>query len=106
MTAIASGRTWPGLVPALSTSKWSAASWRRRPSAIWLRAEFPVHRISTFFLSAMRDFLLRVGNHDVRRLSGKRRNEPAEQGRGGDRAGKLRRDEAGRIGRANARESI
>src|SRR5689334_14547508 len=36
-----------GLVPALSTSNWSPASCRKSPSAIWLRAEFPVQRIST-----------------------------------------------------------
>src|SRR3954453_19741516 len=47
MAAIASGRTVPGSVPALSTSKDSPASWRRSPSAIWLRAELPVQRIRT-----------------------------------------------------------
>src|ERR1035438_2288198 len=51
ITSIASGRTWLGLVPALKTSKRSPASWRRRPSAIWLRAEFPVQRMRTRFLS-------------------------------------------------------
>ena len=49
MTAIASGRTMPGFVPALSTSNRSPASWRNSPSAIWLRAELPVQRISTLF---------------------------------------------------------
>jgi hypothetical protein len=50
MTAIASGRTVLGFVPALSTAKRSPASRRSRPSAIWDRAEFPVHRMSTLFL--------------------------------------------------------
>jgi len=42
MTSIASGRTCVGSVPALWISKRSPAAWRRSPSAIWLRAEFPV----------------------------------------------------------------
>ena len=41
MTAIASGRTWLGFVPALTTSKRSPASCRNRPSAIWLAPNFP-----------------------------------------------------------------
>src|ERR1700686_5176129 len=52
ITAIASGLTRPGRVPALLTSKRSAASWASNPSAIWLRAELPVQRIKTrFFMS-------------------------------------------------------
>src|ERR1035441_6847561 len=47
MTAMASGRTWEGLVPAEKTSKRSPASWRSRPSAIWERAELPVQRMRT-----------------------------------------------------------
>jgi carbamoylphosphate synthase large subunit len=34
-----------------STSKASPASWRSSASAIWLRAEFPVQRMRTRFLS-------------------------------------------------------
>src|SRR6266705_3238745 len=49
ITAIASGLTCPGRVPALSTSKRSPASCPSNPSAIWLRAEFPVQRIKTRF---------------------------------------------------------
>jgi hypothetical protein len=48
---IASGRTDDGATPALSTSNRSPAIIRKSPSAIWLRAEFPVHRIRTRFLS-------------------------------------------------------
>src|ERR1700747_236204 len=50
-TAIASGRTASGRVPALSTSKYSPASCRSSPSAIWLAAELPVQKISTLFFS-------------------------------------------------------
>src|SRR5437762_844212 len=52
ITAIASGRTWLGRVPALNTAYRSPPRWRHKPSAIWLRAELPVHRISTRCLSA------------------------------------------------------
>jgi hypothetical protein len=46
--------TWvSNLFTTLSTVKRSLASRRSRPSAICDRAEFPVHRISTRFLSAM-----------------------------------------------------
>src|SRR5471030_65 len=51
IAAMASGRTRLGFVPALATSKRSPASWRSNPSAIWLRAELPVQRISTRFFS-------------------------------------------------------
>ena len=51
ITTIASGRTVSGHVPALSTSKYSPASCRSSPSAIWLSAELPVQRISTLFFS-------------------------------------------------------
>ena len=50
-TVIACGRTKLGCRPALKTSKRSPASWRSRPSAIWLRATLPVQTISTFCLS-------------------------------------------------------
>src|SRR5271166_1066255 len=53
MTAIASGLTCPGRVPALSTSKRSPASCLSNPSAIWLRAEFPVQRIKTRFFQEL-----------------------------------------------------
>src|SRR5262245_56943821 len=49
ITAMASGLTRPGIVPALSTSKRSPASCSSSPSAIWLRTEFPVQRIKTRF---------------------------------------------------------
>jgi len=49
ITAIASGRTWVGFVPAEKTSQSGPASWRNNPSAIWLRAEFPVQRINMRF---------------------------------------------------------
>jgi len=78
MTAIASGRTWPGFVPALSTSKRSQASCRNRPSAIWLLAELRVHRMRTLFLSAVRHLLLPMWDEDVRGLLRQRRHEPAE----------------------------
>lgn len=51
ITASASGRTRLGRVPALNTSIRSPAIRRNKPSAIWLRAEFPVHRINVLFLS-------------------------------------------------------
>jgi hypothetical protein len=38
-------------LPALSTSNFAPASCRKSPSAIWLRAELPVQRISTLFLA-------------------------------------------------------
>src|SRR5437660_1602731 len=50
ITAIASGRTTLGVVPAENTSNLSPPNDRRRPSAIWLRAEFPVQRMSTRFV--------------------------------------------------------
>src|ERR1039457_4403721 len=49
ITAIASGRTELGLVPALKTSKPTRLSARNNPSPIWLRAELPVHRTRIFF---------------------------------------------------------
>lgn len=45
--AIASERTMLGCVPALKTSNLLPAISRNKPSAIWLRAEFPVQRIKT-----------------------------------------------------------
>src|SRR5262249_22481227 len=53
ITAMASGLTRPGFVPALSTSKRSPASCSSNPSAIWLRAEFPVQRIKTRFFMVL-----------------------------------------------------
>ena len=42
-----------GLVPALTTSNRSFAALRNSPSAIWLRAELPVHKKRTRFLFDM-----------------------------------------------------
>lgn len=42
-----------GFESALNTSNRSPAYSRRKASAIWLRAEFPVHRKSTFALLSM-----------------------------------------------------
>src|ERR1022692_473629 len=53
MTAIASGRTELGLVPALNTSKPPPPSVRNNPSPIWLRAELPVHRTRILFVISM-----------------------------------------------------
>ena len=39
----------PGFVPAEDTSNLFPPDDRNRPSAIWLRAEFPVQRMSTRF---------------------------------------------------------
>src|SRR5215469_4968401 len=50
ITAIASGRTELGLVPALKTSKSSPTSARNNPSPIWLRAELPVHSTRIRFI--------------------------------------------------------
>src|SRR6266852_634648 len=87
MASIASGRTRLGLVPALSTSKRSPASCLRRPSAIWLRAELPVHRIRTRFLALI--------VHPVKQ--GSCRNSSYELG--GDKAGNIRRANTGeRVG--------
>src|SRR5208337_3862003 len=61
ITAMASGRTRLGFTPALKTSKRSPASWRSRASAIWLRAEFPVHRIRTRFFFINLDAKVSVG---------------------------------------------
>src|SRR5579862_8955456 len=91
MTAIASGRTWLGLVPALNTSKRFPASCRKRPSAIWLRAELPVQRIKIRFLSGM---------------SLLRRHKPAKKQRSGSRTGELGNDEAGDVHRPDTRESV
>ena len=44
---MASGRIGAGSVPAENTSNRSPASCRKRLSAIWLRAELPVHTISS-----------------------------------------------------------
>src|SRR5215216_521985 len=53
MASTASGLTRLGLTPALSTSNRPPPSCRRIPSAIWLRAELPVQRMSTRFFSAI-----------------------------------------------------
>src|ERR1035437_9247463 len=47
IAAMASGRTELVFVPALEASNQVPPSCRSSPSAIWLRAEFPVHRIRT-----------------------------------------------------------
>src|SRR5258708_28429222 len=49
IAAMASGRTRVGLVPAEKTPKLWPASWRHRPSAIWLLAELPVQRMRIRF---------------------------------------------------------
>src|SRR3954471_3882855 len=53
IASIASARTPTGRTPALSTSNRSPPNPLKSPSAIWLRAEFPVQRIKTRFLSLM-----------------------------------------------------
>ena len=68
MTAISSGRTELGFVPALSTSKSFPASCRRSPSAMRLRAELPVQRIRTRFSIA----------HDVSREAVRGKNQRGE----------------------------
>src|SRR5580692_7499247 len=50
MASTASGFKPFGSTPALSGSNSLAATWRKYPSAIWLRAEFPVQRKRTFGL--------------------------------------------------------
>jgi len=50
------------LVPALETSNRFPASCRNRPSAIWLRAEFPVQRIRT----RITNFTLRIFDTPVK----------------------------------------
>lgn len=96
-----------GFVPALSTLKWSLASCRSSPSAIWLRAEFPADRMSTLFLSAMCNFLRLWRRHEhVLSLNGKRGDEPAEYPRRCQGAGELDQDEARRIRRADSRECV
>src|SRR6185437_9584244 len=66
ITAIASGRTMLGFVPALSTVKRSPASCRNRPSAICDRAELPVQRMSTRFFSMLLS-VLKKGLYRARR---------------------------------------
>src|SRR5258707_10766039 len=68
IAAIASGRTSEGFVPAENTSKRSPASWRNNPSAIWLRAELPVHRINTRFLAVMDRLLLSLAMGPAMRI--------------------------------------
>src|SRR5918995_809325 len=60
IASTAQGWTWPvGSMPALYASKRSPARWRNNPSAIWLLAEFWVHRKSTFcFLVSCSTILL------------------------------------------------
>lgn len=53
IAATASGRTEPGRVPALKTANFSPPSCRNNPSAIWLRAELPAHKINTRFCSVI-----------------------------------------------------
>src|SRR5262247_304690 len=102
MTAIASGRTRLGFVPALSTVKRSPASCRNKPSAICDRAEFPVHRISTRVLSAMRKFRLSLGHDDIPCVFGQRRDQPSEKERRRECARDLGSYEAGSIGGPDA----
>src|ERR1700733_11101532 len=105
ITATASGRTRLGCVPALLTSKRSPASWRNRPSAIWLRAEFPVQRMRMRFLASTR--LLPGGGYDhVESILWKRGHEPSKKQRCGHRTSELRQDKARSIGRPDARKSI
>jgi hypothetical protein len=54
ITVIAPGSSFPdGSLPALKTSRRSPAFARTQPSAIWERAELPVQRIKTRFLSVI-----------------------------------------------------
>src|SRR5271165_3629652 len=91
MTAMASGRTWVGRVPALNTSKRLPAMLRKRPSAIWLRAELPVQRMRTRFLSG-------IGFVEW--------DEPPKERSGGGRARQLGGDESGCIDGADAGEGV
>jgi hypothetical protein len=93
-------------IPALKTSKRSPASWRNKPSAIWLRAELPVQRMRTRFLSGMAGLRPR---YDRRLLS----EQPwVVTARAIERAvwrrlpRKLRKNESGSIGGPNASEGI
>src|SRR3989339_571784 len=50
ITCTAKGCTWlAGWVPALATSQ-AGARCRSQPAAIWLRQEFPVHKINIFMV--------------------------------------------------------
>src|SRR5216683_2887749 len=98
---MASGRTWLGLVPALNTSKRSPASWRNRPSAIWLRAEFPVQRMRTRFLSGMSTIGFGERDYNFVRFFGERWDEPAEECRCGSSACELGNDKSGRVSRTD-----
>jgi hypothetical protein len=55
-----------GFVPAENTSNLFPPDDRRRPSAIWLRAEFPVQRMSTRFFIGYSDFQIGVVRTGVR----------------------------------------
>src|SRR6516165_3471344 len=84
ITAMASGLTRPGFVPALSTSKRSPASCSSNPSAIWLRAEFPVQRIKTrfFMVLVVEENLLNLGaaaGHAARRTGLGRSNKGTDE---------------------------
>src|SRR6185437_7335511 len=101
----ASGRTWLGRLPALNTANRSPASWRRMPSAIWLRAELPVQSTRTRSLSLMRGHSLMRREH-FPRLGRRGRRDPAEEQRGGQRTRQLGDDKSGRVGQADAGERV
>ena len=75
-----------------NTSNRSPAWCRRRPSAIWLRAELPVHRKRTRFLRDIDCFPFR--------------QQPGPQQSRRESSCQLRRDESRRIHRADTRKGI
>src|SRR3989442_6634328 len=65
ITSMVRGCSPFGFVPALTTSNLLSARFRNKPSAIWLRAELPVHRNSTLFLLSIVFLPLVLYNHGI-----------------------------------------
>src|SRR5437867_3278677 len=105
ITSMVRGCSPFGFVPALTTSNLLPARFRNKPSAIWLRAELPVHRNSTLFLLSIVFLPLVFHNHSIGILR-QDRSQPTKQ-TGCDRSPRnLRKNKTGHIRRPDFRKGV
>src|SRR5438093_5092261 len=105
ITSMVRGCSPFGFVPALTTSNLLSARFRNKPSAIWLRAELPVHKNSTLFLLSIVFLPLVFYNHGIGILR-QGRSQPTKQSGCNCSACNLRKNKTGHIRRPDSRKRV
>src|SRR5438094_5511433 len=105
ITSMVRGCSPFGFVPALTTSNLLSARFRNKPSAIWLRAELPVHRNSTLFLLSIVFLPLVFYNHGIGILR-QGRSQPTKQTGCGRSPRNLRKNKTGHIAWPDSRKRV